>query len=149
MKQRADIIICDISDIPEIAKLEKKYIPEGWSENAFEKWFENDNTVIIKAVINNKIVGFANGSWAADESELMNIAVDENFRKQGIASVLLRALEYHFIENGAEKIFLEVREKNTTAIKFYEKQGFIKNGLRKNYYRNPVDNGILMMKILR
>lgn len=149
MTQRVDILKCQIHDIPEISKLEKKYIPGGWSENAFSEWLENNNTVIIKAVLNDKIVGFANGSWVMDEGELLNIAVDENFRKRGIASLLLEFLEKYFMEKNVEKIFLEVREKNFSAIKFYEKHSFIKNGLRKNYYKNPSDNGVLMMKKLR
>lgn len=146
MKQRADISKCGISDISEIAELEEKYIPDGWSEKAFSDWLKNNNTVIFKAVLGGKIIGFINGSWVLDEGELLNIAVDENFRKKGIAAMLLDALEKFFAENNVKKIFLEVRERNIHAISFYIKHGFNKNGLRKNYYKNPEDNGILMMK---
>ncbi|MGN0614343.1 MAG: ribosomal protein S18-alanine N-acetyltransferase [Porcipelethomonas sp.] len=146
MKQRADILKCDISDIAEIAGLEEKHIPDGWSEKAFSDCFSNENTVIFKAVSGGKIIGFVNGSWVIDEGELLNIAVSENFRRCGTASALLNALENFFMENGVEKIFLEVREKNSGAVSFYLKHGFEKNGLRKNYYRNPPDNAILMMK---
>ncbi len=151
MKQRDDINIvkCGLSDISEIAELEEKYIPNGWSEDAFSDWMKNEYTVIFKAMTKDDIIGFINGSWVLDEGELLNIAVDENYRKQGIAAMLLEAMEGYFAEKDVMKLFLEVREKNTSAINFYVKHEFIKVGLRKKYYKNPDDNGILMMKKLR
>lgn len=149
MKQKADILIADISDIAEIAAIEKECIPNGWSEKGFSDWLQNKNTVIFKAVQNSEIIGFANGSWVLDEAELLNIAVVEKSRRNGIAQMLFDALENYFKEQNAEKIFLEVREKNPSAINFYEKNGFEKNGLRKNYYSNPTDNGVLMMKNIK
>ncbi len=149
MKQKADILIADISDIAEIAAIEKECIPNGWSEKGFSDWLQNKNTVIFKAVQNSEIIGFANGSWVLDEAELLNIAVVEKSRRNGIAQMLFDALENYFKEQNAEKIFLEVREKNQSAINFYEKNGFEKNGLRKNYYSNPTDNGVLMMKNIK
>ena len=149
MKQKADILIADISDIAEIAAIEKECIPNGWSEKGFSDWLQNKNTVIFKAVQNSEIVGFANGSRVLDEAELLNIAVVEKSRRNGIAQMLFDALENYFKEQNAEKIFLEVREKNQSAINFYEKNGFEKNGLRKNYYSNPADNGVLMMKNIK
>lgn len=146
MKQRVDILKADVSDIPEIAGAEGKCIPDGWSEKGFLDWLKNENTIIFKAVLGGKIIGFANGSWVLDEGELLNIAVLENYRNMGIAKELFNFLEEYFKEKKAKKIFLEVREKNIPAISFYQKHGFIKNGLRKNYYKNPADNGVLMMK---
>ena len=146
MKQKADILRADISDIPEITGVEEKCIPGGWSEKGFSDWLQNKNTVIFKAVLDGKTVGFANGSWVLDEGELLNIAVLENYRNMGIAGELFNFLEKYLKEKKVRKIFLEVREKNLPAISFYEKHGFIKNGLRKDYYKNPADNGVLMMK---
>ena len=149
MKQKADILIANISDIPEIAAIEKECIPNGWSEKGFSDWLQNKNTVIFKAVQSGEIIGFANGSWVLDEAELLNIAVMEKSRRNGIAQMLFDTLENYLREQDAEKIFLEVREKNQSAINFYEKNGFEKNGLRKNYYSNPQDNGVLMMKNIK
>lgn len=146
MKQKADILKADISDIPEIADLEERCIPDGWSEKSFLDWLKNENTVIFKAVLGGKIIAFANGSWVLDEGELLNIAVSKNYRNMGIAKELFNFLEKYFKEKNIKKIFLEVREKNIPAISFYQKHGFIKNGLRKDYYKNPADNGVLMMK---
>ncbi len=146
MTQKVDIVKATGTDISAIALIEKMCIPDGWSEKSFFDWIKNNNTVIFKAVTDGEIIGFANGSWVLDEGELLNIAVCKEYRKNGIADKLFKALESFFAENGVNTIFLEVREKNFPAINFYEKQGFMKNGLRKNYYRTPTDNGVLMMK---
>lgn len=148
MMPKVDIKKCSNSDIHQIAMLEEKYIPNGWSERSFENFLKNNNIIILKAVFENEIIGFLNGSFVLDEGELLNIAIDESFRRQGIAKNLLENLESYFTEKKVKKIFLEVREKNISAVNFYIKNGFLKNGLRKNYYKNPNDNGILMMKLL-
>lgn len=146
MRQKVDILKAGISDIPEIADVEEKCIPGGWSEKGLLDWLKNENTVIFKAVLDDEIIGFANASWVLDEGELLNIAVVENYRNMGIAKELFNYLEKYLKDRKVEKIFLEVRKKNIPAINFYEKHGFIKNGLRKDYYKNPADNGVLMMK---
>lgn len=146
MKLKADIIKCGFSQLEKIAEIESNCIPEGWSLKAFEDWFDQSKNVVFAAVYGGEIIGFLNGSWVLDQGELLNIAVSEKYRRQGLAEMLLKTLENFFAENNVKTIYLEVREKNQSALSFYEKQGFIKNGLRKNYYRNPDDNGVLMMK---
>jgi len=146
MKLKADIIKCGFDELKKIAEIESKCIPDGWSLKAFEDWFEEKKTVVFAAVCNGEMIGFANGSWVIDEGELLNIAVLEKYRRQGLAEILLKTLEDFFTEKDITVIYLEVREKNQSALSFYEKNGFIKNGFRKNYYRNPNDNGVLMMK---
>lgn len=148
MMQRVDILKAEHSDIPDIAVIEQKYIPNGWSEKGFCDWLQNENTVIFKAVCDGEIIGFINGSWVLDEAELLNIAVEEKARRNGVAQMLLKTFEGFLAEIKIKMIFLEVREKNHAAINFYEKHCFEKNGLRKNYYSSPVDNGVLMMKKL-
>lgn len=146
MKLKADIIKCGFSQLEKIAEIESNCIPEGWSLKAFEDWFDESKTIVFAAVYGGEIIGFVNGSWVLDEGELLNIAVSEKYRRQGLAEMLLKTLENFFAEKNVKTIYLEVREKNKSALSFYEKHGFIKNGLRKNYYRNPDDNGVLMMK---
>lgn len=146
MKLKADIIKCRFDELKKIAEIESKCIPDGWSLKAFEDWYDDKKTVVFAAVCNGEMIGFANGSWVLDEGELLNIAVLESYRNNGIAGELFEKMERFFSEKGIKIIYLEVREKNQPALSFYEKYGFIKNGFRKNYYRNPDDNGVLMMK---
>lgn len=146
MKLKADIIKCGFDELKKIAEIESKCISDGWSLKAFEDWYDDKKTVVFAAVCNGEMIGFANGSWVLDEGELLNIAVLESYRNNGIAGELFEKMERFFSEKGIKIIYLEVREKNQPALSFYEKHGFIKNGFRKNYYRNPDDNGVLMMK---
>lgn len=77
-------------------------------------------TVVFAAVCNGEMIGFANGSWVLDEGELLNIAVLEKYRRQGLAEILLKTLEDFFTEKNITVIYLEVREKNQSALSFYE-----------------------------
>ncbi len=144
MKQKADIkeALCD--DIFDIAELEKKYIPGGWSESGFREWHSGERRIFLKAVINDRIVGFVNGSWLLDEGELLNIAVDDEFRRCGIGRLLMQALFEKMREQGVEKLFLEVREKNISAQSFYQMLGFGECGRRNGYYAAPPDNAVIL-----
>lgn len=148
MTQRADVVRADKSHISQIAELEKSCIPGGWSEKAFEQALENPNALIFAAVCGGEVVGFLNGSYVLDEAELLNIAVSEKSRKSGIAGMLVTAFEDELRKLGVKTVYLEVRDGNTPARKLYEKHGFTQNGLRKNYYSSPVENAVLMMKMI-
>lgn len=147
MKQKADIVRADISHIKRIAEIEAECIADGWSENAFRETLENQSALILAAVSEGETVGFLNGSFVLDEAELLNIAVSPEYRRNGVAQQLFSAFETALGELGVTALYLEVRESNHAAISLYEKLGFVRNGLRKNYYRNPVENAVLMAKI--
>ena len=96
MKLKADIIKCGFDELKKIAEIESKCIPDGWSLKAFEDWYDDKKTVVFAAVCNGEMIGFANGSWVLDEGELLNIAVLEKYRRQGLAEILLKTLEDFF-----------------------------------------------------
>lgn len=148
MTQRADVVRADSSHISQIAELEKSCIPGGWSEKAFEQALENPNALIFAAVLGGEVVGFLNGSYVLDEAELLNIAVLEKSRKSGIAGMLVTAFEDELRKLNVKTVYLEVREGNAPARKLYEKNGFKQNGLRKNYYSSPLENAVLMVKMI-
>ncbi len=80
---------------------------------------------------------------AATEFEVLNLAVQPLFRRQGLARSMMQLM----LERHCGEVFLEVRESNQTARKFYESIGFQEIGRRRDYYQNPVESGIVM-KIL-
>ena len=132
----------------QIAELEYCCIPVGWSVKAFEQALGNPNALIFAAVCGGEVVGFLNGSYVLDEAELLNIAVSEKHRKSGIAGMLVTVFEEELRKLGVKTVYLEVRESNAPARGLYEKHGFTQNGLRKNYYRSPVENAVLMVKMI-
>jgi ribosomal-protein-alanine N-acetyltransferase len=87
-------------------------------------------------------MGYLFVTQVMDTADIGNIAVSPEFRRQGIASLLLDTAL-----NGMDAdVFLEVRHSNTPAIALYEKYGFQPIGIRKNYYDNPREDAILMQK---
>lgn len=72
--------------------------------------------------------------------------MDERYRKKGFARLLLRELMQKSAASGVENFTLEVRESNLPAIRLYESLGFVTEGIRKNFYRNPNENALIMWK---
>ena len=95
-----------------------------------------------------KVVGYAAVLCAADEGNLVSIGVLEECRQMGIATELLDIAYEMAAQRGVTSINLEVRESNLPAVRFYEKEGFVKTGKRPNFYRNPAEDALLYIKQL-
>ena len=94
--------------------------------------------------------GFALGRVAADEAELLTIAVDPGHQRQGLGSACCAAFETEANSRGAERAFLEVAATNEAALRLYLASGWRRHGCRKAYYRTPTRrvDAILMSKRL-
>ena len=133
-----------VEDASYLAELDIKCFAVPWSEKSFREECENPHATYFVAKIDGKIVGYG-GVWiVADEAQITNIAVHPDYRKKKIASEILE--EILSLSQDAERIILEVRESNVPAIGLYEKYGFEKAGIRKNFYHSPVENGITMVR---
>ena len=95
------------------------------------------------------ILGFLVARRLGSEWELENIVVSPMFQREGIGRRLLEELMSRARENGADALFLEVRESNTAARSLYEQVGFEPTGRRKSYYKEPQEDGILYRRKLR
>ena len=85
---------------------------------------------------------------AADEAEIVNVAVRDDCRKQGIADKLLMELTAYGNEHGVSRFYLEVRVSNEAAIHLYEKHGFIRQGVRKDFYKYIHEDAYVMNHIM-
>ena len=132
-------------DAYEIAELEKECFIDAWSENAVLMQIERKQVTIYKE--NGNLLGYCIFMTAADEGEILRIAVKPDRRKKGIGKKLLDRAVKTMASRGANEIFLEVRASNTDAISLYEKYGFIKTGVRKNYYENKEDAILYNFKV--
>lgn len=130
------------ADVPKVAIIEKENFSQPWSEKAFYDELENPFSVTLVADVNGEIAGFLNVRDVCGEIYINNIAVSENFRRQGLAKALLCKLE----KRNFLFITLEVRKSNFGAIRLYEKLGYKKVGQRKDFYEKPVEDAILMTK---
>ena len=138
----------DIEIFEKLSGLDKKCVGnEGWSAESFISEVRKDNGIVLCFAEGNNIIALLSGYFAEGEGDLTSVAVDENFRRKGLAQKLIAEFEKNLPEN-TENIFLEVRENNTPAINLYKKCGFEKLSLRKNFYSNPCENAVVMVKNL-
>lgn len=132
--------------IDSLVKLEQKCFDEPWTKGMFLGDIKNENTVYFAAIENDEVIAYA-GMWiTVDEGQITNVAVHPNYRRHGIAKYLLSCLYDVCRKNKLVFITLEVRESNISAVSLYKNEGFKTVGLRKNYYKNPTENAILMTK---
>lgn len=132
-------------DINWVYKIEEESFSMPWSISSFEKELENDLTYYIIAEIDGKIVGYM-GMWVVlGEGQVTNIAVAKAYRGKGIGKALLAHILEYAKQTGIKMLFLEVRESNRVARKLYESYGFSPIARRKAYYRQPIEDAIVMM----
>lgn len=120
---------------------------DGWSADSFKSEAEKDNGIVLYAVENEVVTGLICGYFAADEAEITSVAVSPKNRRNGIAGQLMKAYLTALPEI-TNSIFLEVRESNSPAIGLYEKYGFEKISIRKNFYSFPDENAVVMQHII-
>lgn len=116
-----------------------------WNLDILKDELKSNNSEFIVAKLENEVVGFAGAKFIIDEADIMNIAVKSSYRKQGIASLLLKNLIDVCKNNNINSINLEVNKENFPAINLYKKYEFLEVGRRKNYYDGKFD-AILMKK---
>lgn len=134
------------SDIPEVARLEKEIFPDPWSEGAISETFEQEQTFLLVAYEDRKLIGYLILYFVLEEGEIARIAVIPECRRQGVGARMLLELEDLCEDNGITKLLLDVRESNETAISFYTSYGFVQDGVRRNFYSDPQEDGILMSR---
>ena len=132
------------NDADAVAEIELKTFSMPWKREDFFRELNKNFAEYIVGEIDEKIVAYA-GAWISfNEAEVMNVAVDENFRGLGIGKKLFAELIKICKNRGATAITLEVRPSNTPAIKIYENFGLKSVGRRKNYYDNPTEDALIM-----
>ena len=132
--------------VHQVAELEKLCFADPWSENSIASELENELSLWIVALEGDTVLGYVGSQTVMDETDMMNIAVHPEYRRQKIAVGLIVGLIGALQKRGSRCLTLEVRESNEPAKKLYESMGFEQIGLRKNYYRNPRENAIILRK---
>ena len=131
--------ICDI------AELESMVFSDAWSLKAIESTIKQQQSICAIAQEDGRTLGYYLCYSVLDECEIARIAVDQKVRRKGIGQSLFSHLLQICREKNIIRILLDVRESNLPAISFYEKNGFVRDGIRKDYYRGThPENAILM-----
>ena len=132
--------------VAQIAELEKICFHDPWSENSIASELKNSLAFWLVAEEDGRVAGYIGSQTVCDETDMMNVAVHPDFRRQGIAEALINALVEALKARGSRCLTLEVRASNAPANALYEKLGFVQIGRRKNYYRNPREDALILRK---
>lgn len=127
-----------------VAIIAKENLAEAWSEETYFKQISNPNDHTYLACFDGKPAGFLSMWYVAGEVEINNIAVSESFRRKGVAKALFSAA-CKDIPSEADW-FLEVRKSNSAAVSLYENMGFKVGGTRRNFYSDPTEDALIMVK---
>ncbi len=130
-------------DVKAVALLEKECFASPWSEETLLEETVNPTAVFLTAKKDGKVIGYVGANNILGEVFITNIAVSSDYRRQGVASLLLKTLIDICLKSGASYLTLEVRKSNISAIGLYEKNGFSLVGERKNFYTKPDENALL------
>ena len=133
-------------DLSQVCEIEKENFSLPWSEKSFLESMERTDTVFLVALMNEEVAGYVGCYCIAGTGEITNVAVKTSHRRKGIGGKLLEKLYEEGALLDTQEFFLEVRESNEAAIGLYLRQGFEKEGLRKNFYEKPVENAVIMWK---
>lgn len=143
-----EIIKMEQGHVAQVAALEAICFRDPWSEKSVASELNNPLSHWLVAVEDDAVLGYIGSQTVLDESDMMNVAVSPAHRRKGIAEALVLALADALREKGSVKLTLEVRASNAPAITLYEKLDFKPIGLRKNYYRNPKEDALILQKEL-
>lgn len=131
------------------AELEQICFSSPWSEEMLCETIDRPESEFLCAFIDGEFAGYAGMLCVLDEGQICNVAVCPPFRRMGVGEALMQAQRERGLARGLSIMFLEVRAGNTAAQRLYEKMGWEKVGVRRNYYSNPREDGVLYNLYLR
>ena len=138
-----EIVRMNESHVSAVAELERQNFSEPWPDIAVRGELTNKLALWLVALEDGEVVGYVGSQTVLQEADMMNIAVADSHRRRGIAKMLVEEL---IRQLDAYQLTLEVRASNAPAISLYEALGFVQVGLRKNYYRKPKEDALILRK---
>ena len=131
-------------DVDAVAAIEEKSFAMPWKREDFWHEAKNELATYIVGELDGKIIAYA-GAWVSfNQAEVMSVAVDPDFRGQGVGTILFGELINRVKARGAKAITLEVRPSNTAAIKLYQSFGLKSVGRRRGYYLDNGEDALIM-----
>jgi [ribosomal protein S18]-alanine N-acetyltransferase len=137
------------ADLNEIVRIERSCFADPWSEESFRRLLAGLPAIFQVLVLSDdRIAGYVIAFAVREDAELLNVAVEPQSRGKGFAGQMLDALLIELGRRGVRAAFLEVRESNGAARGLYGSRGFTEIGRRKNYYRRPVEDALVLRRML-
>ena len=139
-------VFMDQSHVAQIAALESICFSAPWDETSVAGELENDLSLWLVAVDGETVAGYVGSQSVMGEADMMNVAVDPRYRRQGIAETLIIQLISALKKREVYSLTLEVRASNDAAIAMYHKLGFEQVGRRPGYYAKPKEDALILRK---
>lgn len=131
-------------DVAAIAAIERRAFSDPWSPQGFASLLEAPDVYLVVSEVAGRVTGYVVARYVADEGEIANIAVAPEARGHGLGGVLLDAALREASVRGVVMVYLEVRRSNDVARRLYASRGFREVGIRKGYYRHPVEDALVL-----
>jgi ribosomal-protein-alanine N-acetyltransferase len=135
-----------IGDLAAIEAIEKRAYPTPWSRSMFASELAKPTSICLGAFEDGRLVGYTINSRYVDAWHVMNVAVDPDYHRRGIATALLNRLFDLTARDERRGYTLEVRVSNQDAIDLYEKLGFESRGVRRGYYTDNREDALIMWR---
>lgn len=137
------------SNVNKVRQIEEECFAHPWSLDSIRAELDKEGSFFFVAEDNGSPVGYIGFNIVLDEGYIANVAVRHKYRRQGIAKILIQTVIDTAVNNNLAFVTLEVRPSNRNAVSLYKKYGFEEVGRRKNFYRDPTEDGLIMTKFLR
>jgi [ribosomal protein S18]-alanine N-acetyltransferase len=139
------------ADLPDVVELERRCYGDPWPASAFSALPDNASVFfhLTRDEANGSVTGYVIAWYVMDEGELANLAVAPDYRRRGIGTALLDAMLADALSRGVDKLYLEVRESNLAARHLYASRKFEEVGRRKQYYRSPQEDALILRRTLK
>ncbi len=133
------------ADLDRVAAIERAAFTDPWPRSAFEELLAEPYARCFAADGDDgQLAGYGICAVAADQGEILNLAVHPSARHRGLGRALLEAMLARLRQEGVSAIPLEVRQSNRAAIRLYSLVGFRSVSIRRAYYRNPTEHAVTM-----
>jgi len=142
------IIPMTATHVDAVYEIECNSFSDPWSTHELSFEMNQNHTICIVALCGNNVAGYAMMRHIIDEGHICNIAVHEDFRQKGVGSAILKGLITAAEVRNMVGLTLEVRIGNRAAMALYHKYGFIVEGYREDYYKDPTEDAAIMWKYL-
>lgn len=135
-------------DVDMMSAIERVCFTVPWSRDSIERAIKSKTSYCVSVLYDNVVVGYGFSRTVVDEGEILNLVVSPKHRRHGLGRLILDEMLKVAVSRGAKTAYLEVRESNKAAASLYEAEGFTVVGRRKNYYKFPTEDAVLMAKDL-
>lgn len=137
-----------VEDLDQVVDIEQNLFSVPWTKEGFLTYLMKKDTMFFVVEEKERILGYCSMMTVLDEGDILNVAVRSDRQKEGIGLFLVDSMLRMAEMQGIRLVHLEVRQGNGTARRLYQRLGFKEDGLRRDYYENPVENAVLMIKTM-